>query len=43
MGAIGLLNVPIGTLKGVYIIWVLVQSETISLFEKGCPDGKVTV
>ncbi len=40
MGAIGLLNVPIGTLKGVYIIWVLVQSETISLFEKGCP-GKV--
>jgi len=40
MGAIGLLNVPIGTFKGVYIIWVLVQSETISLFEKGCP-GKV--
>ena len=40
MGAIGLLNVPIGTLKGVYIIWVLVQSETISLFEKGCL-GKV--
>ena len=40
MGAMGLLNVPIGTLKGVYIIWVLVQSETISLFEKGCP-GKV--
>jgi hypothetical protein len=43
MGAIGLLNVPIGTLKGVYIIWVLVQSETISLFEKGCPNGRVTV
>ena len=40
LGAMGLLNVPIGTLKGVYIIWVLVQSETISLFEKGCP-GKV--
>jgi len=40
MAAMGLLNVPIGTLKGVYIIWVLVQSETISLFEKGCP-GKV--
>lgn len=37
MGAIGLLNIPIGTLKGVYIIWVLVQSETISLFGKGCP------
>ncbi|NLD63757.1 MAG: hypothetical protein GX646_07650, partial [Bacteroidales bacterium] len=41
MAALGLLNVPVGTLKGVYIIWVLVQSETISLFEKGCPSGKV--
>lgn len=37
MSAIGLLNIPIGTLKGVYIIWVLVQSETVTLFEKGCP------
>lgn len=37
MAAIGLLNIPIGTLKGVYIIWVLVQSETVTLFEKGCP------
>lgn len=36
MAAIGLLNIPIGTLKGVYIIWVLVQSETVTLFEKGC-------
>ena len=36
MAAIGLLNIPIGTLKGVYIIWVLVQQETVSLFEKGC-------
>jgi len=37
MGALGLLNIPIGTLKGVYIIWVLVQTETVTLFEKGCP------
>ncbi len=37
MSAVGLLNIPIGTLKGVYIIWVLVQSETVSLFDKGCP------
>ncbi len=37
MAAIGLLNIPIGTLKGVYVVWVLVQSETITLFEKGCP------
>jgi hypothetical protein len=38
MGALGLLNIPIGTLKGVYIIWVLVQPETITLFEKGCTE-----
>lgn len=25
MGALGLLNIPLGTLKGVYIIWALVQ------------------
>lgn len=43
MAAIGLLNVPIGTLKGVYIIWVLVQSETISLFEKGCPKEPMKI
>ena len=42
MASLGLLNIPIGTLKGVYIIWVLVQQETISLFAKGCPDGSVT-
>jgi hypothetical protein len=35
MGALGLLNIPIGTLKGVYIIWVLVQPETTALFAKG--------
>ena len=39
MGALGLLNIPIGTLKGVYIIWVLVQPETVSLFDKGCPKS----
>jgi hypothetical protein len=42
MAALGLLNVPVGTLKGAYIIWVLVQQETISLFAKGCPGGSVT-
>jgi hypothetical protein len=42
MAAIGLLNIPIGTLKGVYIIWVLVQQETVSLFDKGCPKSAVT-
>lgn len=43
MAAIGLLNIPIGTLKGVYIIWVLVQQETVSLFEKGCPKMPGTI
>lgn len=38
MAALGLLNIPIGTLKGVYIIWVLVQPETVSLFDKGCRE-----
>lgn len=42
MASLGLLNIPIGTLKGVYIIWVLVQQETVSLFAKGCPEGSVT-
>lgn len=38
MAGLGLLNIPIGTLKGVYIIWVLVQPETTALFEKGCNE-----
>lgn len=43
LAAMGLLNIPIGTLKGVYIIWVLVQSETMSLFEKGCPTEPLKI
>jgi Na+-driven multidrug efflux pump len=34
VAALGLLNIPIGTLKGVYTLWVLMQDETIKLFEK---------
>jgi len=34
VAAIGCLNIPIGTLKGVYSLWVLLQDETIKLFEK---------
>jgi Na+-driven multidrug efflux pump len=34
VAALGLLNIPIGTLKGVYSLWVLMQDETIKLFEK---------
>lgn len=33
MSAINCLNVPIGTAKGVYSIWALVQDDTIKLFK----------
>ncbi len=33
VAALGCLNIPIGTLKGVYSIWVLMQDDTIKLFE----------
>ena len=29
VAALGCLNIPIGTLKGVYSLWVLLQDETI--------------
>jgi hypothetical protein len=32
VNALGCLNIPIGTLKGVYSLWVLLQDETIKLF-----------
>lgn len=34
VSALGCLNIPIGTLRGVYTIWVLVQDETVKLFDK---------
>ncbi len=34
VAALGCLNIPIGTLKGVYSLWVLLQDESIKLFEK---------
>jgi len=34
IAALGCLNIPIGTLKGVYSIWVLLQDDTIKLFEQ---------
>lgn len=35
VSAINCLNIPIGTAKGVYSIWVLMQKETMELFELG--------
>jgi len=32
IAALGCLSFPLGTLKGVYSIWVLMQDETITLF-----------
>jgi len=32
MAALGCLNFPLGTLKGVYSIWVLMQDETVKYF-----------
>jgi hypothetical protein len=34
VSALGCINIPFGTLKGVYSIWVLLQDETIKLFTK---------
>jgi hypothetical protein len=34
VAALGCLNIPIGTLKGVYSLWVLLQDDTVMLFEK---------
>ncbi len=35
VSALACLNIPIGTLLGVYFIWVLLQRETVDLFRKG--------
>ncbi len=34
VSALNCLNVPVGTAKGIYSIWVLMQPETIELFEE---------
>jgi hypothetical protein len=32
VSALGCINIPFGTVKGVYAMWVLLQDETIKLF-----------
>jgi hypothetical protein len=34
VAAVGCLNIPLGTAKGVYSIWVLMQDEAIKLFKR---------
>jgi len=42
VAAVGCLNIPIGTLKGVYSLWVLLQDETIRLFDKRWTGNNIT-
>jgi len=42
VAAVGCLNIPIGTLKGVYSLWVLLQDETVKLFESKRFNGSQT-
>lgn len=35
LSALNCLNIPIGTAKGVYSIWTLLQDETLNLFNEG--------
>lgn len=39
MSAINCLNIPIGTAKGIYSIWALIQDETIRLFQGAGESG----
>jgi len=34
VSALGCLFIPIGTLSGVYALWVLLQDDTVKLFEQ---------
>lgn len=34
LATLGCVNIPFGTAKGVYTIWVLIQDETVKLFSK---------
>jgi hypothetical protein len=34
VSALGCFNIPIGTLVGVYTIWVLMQDDTVKLFDQ---------
>jgi hypothetical protein len=41
LSALSCLNVPIGTAKGVYSLWALLQDDTMDLFQGGS-EAKVT-
>jgi hypothetical protein len=35
LATLGCVNIPFGTAKGVYTIWVLINDETVKMFNKG--------
>ena len=34
VSALGCVNIPFGTLKGIYALWALLQDDTVKLFNK---------
>jgi hypothetical protein len=41
VSTIGCVNIPFGTVKGIYAIWVLVNDETLELFTKELPHDNI--
>ena len=41
VSAIGCVNIPFGTVKGIYSIWVLINDETLKLFNKEVPTVNI--
>jgi hypothetical protein len=41
LSAIGCVNIPFGTVKGIYSIWVLINDETLKLFAKDVPSASI--
>jgi hypothetical protein len=41
ISALGCVNIPFGTVKGIYSIWVLINDETLKLFNKEVPSVNI--
>lgn len=39
LGFLNLIHIPLGTILGVYTFWVLMQDETMALFEADAPSA----
>jgi hypothetical protein len=40
LSALDLFHIPVGTALGAYSIWVMIQPETVELFERGRPPTR---